>query len=131
MEMKLPAVLLLAGLLGPVPAQADIWLCVGANNRQSIQDKPCTKDMRIKSHVQDTRRRTLSVGSRNETAAARAPIEVGLQRNKTVICNLLNTEKIEALAQIGGSAPPPPGENPQHNLSKIEKQRLRVGCDAG
>lgn len=130
MEMKLPAVLLLAGLLGPVPVQADIWLCVGANNRQSIQDKPCTKDMRIKSHVQDARRRS-TVVARSDHLPAKVPIEVGLQRNKAVICNLLNTEKSEALAQIGGRSAPPPGENPQDNLSKIEKQRLRVGCDAG
>lgn len=61
----------------------------------------------------------------------KSPIEVGLQRNKTVICNLLNTEKSDALSQISGSAPPSPGENPRDNLVKIEKQRTRVGCDAG
>lgn len=125
---------MIAALLLPLSVQADIWLCIGANNRQSIQDKPCVKGMRTKSHVPDAPRRG-GVTPQAEIAAAKAPgkapIEVGLQRNKTVICNLLNTEKSEALAQIGGQSAPPPGEDPQNNLSKIEKQRMRVGCDAG
>jgi len=118
--------------LAPV-AQADIWLCVGANGRQSIQDKPCAKGMQQKSHVPDGPRR--SPAARSEGAAskgpAKTPIEVGLQRNKAVICNLLNSERADALAQIGGSVAPPPGEDPAGNLVKIEKQRTRVGCDAG
>ena len=115
-------------------AQADIWLCQGENGRQSIQDKPCGKGLRTKSHVPDSPRRGV-VATRPTEAAARpagkTPIEVGLQRNKGVICNLLNTEKTDALAQISGSAAAPPGENPQDNLVKIETQRTRVGCDAG
>ncbi len=133
--MKLPVTLLCLSCLLPGAASADIWLCVGDNDRQSIQDKPCAKGFRQKSHVPDAARR-IAPTARQDNAAARAvskppPIEVGLQRNKTVICNLLNTEKTDALAQISGSLPPPPGENPQGNLVKIEKQRTRVGCDAG
>ncbi|MES2683444.1 MAG: hypothetical protein V4650_07980 [Pseudomonadota bacterium] len=131
--MKSLAAILCLGLLATT-AQADIWLCLGENDRQSIQDKPCGKGFRTKSHVPDSPRRGV-VASRPTEAAARpaskTPIEVGLQRNKGVICNLLNTEKADALAQIGGSAAAPPGENPQDNLVKIEKQRTRVGCDAG
>ncbi len=129
--MKIFALLLcLCGLVS-YPAYADIWLCVGANDKQSIQDRPCGKGLRQKSHVQDAPRRAAARSS--NTAArpvAKAPIEVGLQRNKTVICNLLNTEKSDALAQISGSSAPAPGEDPQGNLVKIEKQRSRVGCDA-
>lgn len=131
--MKLPAALLCCACLLPPVAQADIWLCVGETGRQSIQDKPCGKGMQQKSHVPDSPRR--SNAARSEGAAAKAPaktpIEVGLQRNKAVICNLLNSERADALAQIGGSATPPPGEDPAGNLVKIEKQRTRVGCDAG
>lgn len=116
------------------PAQADIWLCVGANDRQSIQDKPCPKGMRTKSHVPDAPRRLPPHGPRPEVVTgkpepAKKPIEVGLQKNKNVICKLLNTEKAEALAQIGGTLKAPPGEDPKDNLGKIEKQRTRVGCD--
>jgi len=131
--MKTPLLLLCSLWLATLPAQADIWLCVGANDRQSIQDKPCGPGLRQKSHVQDLQRR--GGGPAPVAAPARttgkAPIEVGLQRNKAVICNLLNSEKTDTLAQINGSAAPPPGESPQENLAKIEKQRTRVGCDAG
>lgn len=117
-----------------LPAQADIWLCVGDNNRQSIQDKPCGKGLRTKSHVPDAlRSKSTAAAAANGAAkpASRTPIEIGLKRNKTVICNLLDTEKADALAQIGGTATPPPGEDPKGNLAKIEKQRTRVGCDVG
>ncbi|MES2883493.1 MAG: hypothetical protein V4709_01710 [Pseudomonadota bacterium] len=133
-EMKLPVALLCLSCLLAAPARADIWLCVGANDRQSIQDKPCAKGMRQKSHVPDAPRRSASpprVAEAGVRPPAKTPIEVGLQRNRTVICNLLNTEKADALAQISGSSAAPPGENPQDNLGKIEKQRTRVGCDAG
>ena len=132
--MKLPAALLSLSCLLPSVASADIWLCVGANDRQSIQDKPCTKGMRQKSHVPDAPRRSPPATRPTEAGTRpvnKTPIVVGLQRNKTVICNLLNSEKADALAQIGGTAPPPPGEDPKGNLVKIEKQRTRVGCDAG
>ena len=130
--MKLPVVLLCLCCLA-LPAQADIWLCVGANDRQSIQDKPCGKGLREKSHVTDLRRSRIPVRaeSRSVQPASRTPSEVGLQRNKTVICKLLDTEKSDALSQIKGSAAAPPGEDPQDNLIKIEKQRTRVGCDVG
>ena len=130
--MKLPVVLLCLYCLA-LPAQADIWLCVGANDRQSIQDKPCGKGLREKSRVTDLRRSRIPV--RAESAATqpstRTPVEVGLKRNKTVICQLLNTEKSDALSQIKGSTAAPPGEDPKDNLIKIEKQRSRVGCDIG
>lgn len=132
--MKPVSLLLFLSCLVPCVAQADIWLCVGANNRQSIQDKPCAAGLRTKSHVQDLVRRGAAAPRPSEAGArapSKTPIEVGLQRNKTVICNLLNTEKADALAQIGGIAAPAPGENPKDNLVKIEKQRTRVGCDAG
>lgn len=130
--MKVLAALLCLCCLAASPARADIWLCLGANDRQSIQDKPCGPGLRQKSHVQDVQRRsTGSVQGTSSRASSKAPIEVGLQRNKAVICNLLNSEKTDTLAQISGSAAPPPGENPQDNLAKIEKQRTRVGCDAG
>ncbi len=133
--MKLPAIALCLWAFAPL-AGADIWLCVGGNDRQSIQDKPCGKGMRTKSHVPDAPRRSPAHGPRADAAAGKAlgkktPIEVGLQRNKTVICNLLNTEKADALSQISGSSAAPPGEDPKDNLRKIEKQRSRVGCDAG
>lgn len=133
-EMKLPVALLCLSCLLAAPARADIWLCVGANDRQSIQDKPCAKGMRTKSHVPDAVRRSPPASRPTEAGSrpvAKTPIEVGLQRNKAVICNLLNTEKADALAQISGSSAAPPGENPKDNLGKIEKQRTRVGCDAG
>ena len=131
--MKLPVALLCLSCLMAAPAWADIWLCVGDNKRQSIQDKPCAKGMRQKSHVPDAPRRANlpRVAEAGVRSPPKVPIEVGLQRNKTVICNLLNTEKADALAQISGASAAPPGENPQDNLSKIEKQRTRVGCDAG
>lgn len=130
-EMKLPVVLLCLCCLA-LPVQADIWLCVGANGRQSIQDRPCGKGLREKSRVSDLRRSRIPVRaeSAGTQAANRTPIEVGLQRNKTVICKLLNTEKSDALLQIKGSTAAAPGEDPQDNLIKIEKQRTRVGCDA-
>lgn len=130
--MKLPVVLLCLCCLA-LPAQADIWLCVGANGRQSIQDQPCGKGLREKSRVNDLRRSRIPVRSGNTAAppSSRTPVEVGLQRNKTVICKLLNTEKSDALSQIKGSTAAPPGEDPQDNLLKIEKQRSRVGCDVG
>lgn len=132
-EMKLPVALLCLSCLVVAPARADIWLCVGDNNRQSIQDKPCAKGMRQKSHVPDAPRRSTlpRVAEAGVRAPAKTPIEVGLKRNKTVICDLLNTEKADALAQMSGASAAPPGENPQDNLGKIEKQRTRVGCDAG
>ena len=133
--MKLPAALLCLCCLLAGPARADIWLCVGANEKQSIQDKPCAKGMRQKSHVPDSVRRIANTPRVAEAGTrsppTRTPIEVGLQRNKTVICNLLNTEKTDALSQISGSSAAPPGEDPKGNLVKIEKQRTRVGCDAG
>jgi hypothetical protein len=116
------------------PAFADIWLCVGANNRQSIQDKPCGQGLRTKSHVVDAPRRSAVSGSRGGAepkAAGKTPIAVGLDRNRGVICQLLDAEKADAEAQIAGRMTPPLGENPQDNLGKIEKQRTRVGCDAG
>lgn len=130
--MKLLATVLLLACAMPAVARADIWLCVGANHRQSIQDKPCAAGMRTKSHVPDAPRRAGTRAATAEaTGAGKPALEIGLQRNKTVICNLLNSEKADALAQIGGQIAPPPGENPQGNLVKIEKQRARVGCDAG
>lgn len=138
MKLLVALFCLSACLLLPV-AQADIWLCQADNDRQSIQDKPCGKGMRTKSHVPDAPRRS-GGGERSSAprmagkpagAGSKTPIEVGLKRNKTVICTLLDTEKSDALAQIGGSSPPPPGEDPKGNLVKIEKQRSRVGCDAG
>lgn len=131
--MKLATALVCLSALA-LPAQADIWLCVGANNRQSIQDKPCASGFKQKSHVPDAPRRSASARTADGSAAkpaSRTPIEVGLQRNKAVICQLLNTEKADALAQISGTATAPPGEDPKGNLIKIEKQRTRVGCDAG
>ena len=133
--MKLLAALLCFSVLLPLPARADIWLCLGADNKQSIQDKPCGKGLRQKSHVSKGERVRIAPSVRSQAsgvdATRKPPIEVGLQRNRTVICNLLNTEKTDALAQISGSTPPAPGENPRDNLLKIEKQRTRVGCDAG
>ena len=126
--MKLPVVALCFCALMPV-AHADIWLCVGDNGRQSIQYKPCGKGLREKSRIVDGQRRSTAPASRSVTAG-KPPIEIGLKRNKGVICQLLNTEKAEALAQIGGQSAAPPGENPKDNLLKIEKQRTRVGCDA-
>ena len=126
---------LLVALLGfvcclPI-AQADIWLCVADNGRQSIQDKPCGQGMRQKSHMPDASR---SRSAAAPTVASSRPSsvnrEAGLQRNKGVICKLLNTERSDALMQISGAAQPPPGEDPKDNLAKIEKQRTRVGCDA-
>lgn len=131
--MKRTTTLFLLCCLAPV-AEADIWLCVGANNRQSIQDKPCASGFKQKSHVPDAPRRGAPARAADGSTAkpaSRTPIEVGLQRNKTVICNLLDTEKADALSQIGGSTAAPPGEDPKSNLAKIEKQRTRVGCDAG
>ena len=128
------ALLLLALAL---PASADIWLCVGANDKQSIQDKPCGKGKRTKSHVPDAPRRANGAtgpraaagGASGSTAGSKTPIEVGLKKNKAVICKLLDSEKADALAQIGGTLAAPPGEDPKDNLAKIEKQRTRVGCD--
>ena len=130
--MKLPVVLLCLCCLA-LPVQADIWLCVGANDRQSIQDKPCGKGLREKSHVTDQRssRSPVRAVGTGTQPASRTPIEVGLQRNKTVICKLLDTEKSDALLQIQGRTAAPPGEDPKDNLLKIEKQRTRVGCDVG
>lgn len=133
-KMKLLAIVLVLVCAVPRTAMADIWLCVAANDRQSIQDKPCAAGMRTKSHVLDAPRRAAASSQQPTSAEGRTPgkppIEVGLQRNKTVICNLLNSEKADALSQINGQSAPPPGENPQGNLVKIEKQRTRVGCDA-
>ncbi len=133
LEMKLLASLCCLFCLA-LPAQADIWLCVGADDRQSIQDKPCGKGLRQKSHMADGPRRSgppaRAVATTTQNTG-KAPIEVGLQRNKTVICNLLDTEKTDALSQISGRSAPAPGEDPKDNLLKIEKQRSRVGCDAG
>lgn len=133
-DVKLLTVAALLAMAFSAPSRADIWLCVGANDRQSIQDKPCPKGMRTKSHVPDAPRRLPPHGPRPEVVGgkpepAKKPIEVGLQKNKNVICKLLNTEKAEALAQIGGTLKAPPGEDPKDNLGKIEKQRTRVGCD--
>lgn len=132
MERKLPIAVTAALLLISSAASADIWLCISPQDRQSIQDKPCGKGFRTKSHVPDAARSAAPPG-RTATAApvSKTRIDVGLQRNKTVICNLLDTEKAEALTQISGSSTAPPGENPSDNLVKIEKQRTRVGCDAG
>jgi hypothetical protein len=131
-----PRFLAIATLALALPAQADIWLCVAADGKQvtRIQDRPCDKGFNTKSHIVDAQRRSTprtAAKPDGEPAVGRTPIEIGLQRNKTVICNLLDTEKAEALAQISGSATPPPGEDPKDNLAKIEKQRSRVGCDAG
>ena len=133
--MKLLAALLCLSALLPLPAQADIWLCLGADNKQSIQDKPCGKGLRQKSHVARGARVPIAPSVRPQangfSPARKPPIEVGLQRNKAVICSLLNAEKTDALAQISGATPPSPGENPRDNLVKIERQRTRVGCDVG
>lgn len=135
MGMKLLAALLCIAALLPMPARADIWLCLSADNKQSIQDKPCGKGLWQKSHVAKGTRVPIAPALRAQTnglsPARKPPIEVGLQRNKTVICTLLNTEKSDALAQISGTTLPALGENPRDNLVKIEKQRTRVGCDVG
>lgn len=129
--MKLLVALLAFCTLLPLSASADIWLCLGADNKQSIQDRPCGKGLRQKSHLANGQRVQIERSTRSQTGGQKSSVEVGLQRNKAVICNLLNTEKSDALAQIGGGSAPPPGENPRDNLAKIEKQRARVGCDAG
>jgi len=130
MRMKLLAVMLSLCTLLPLSARADIWLCLSPENKQSIQDRPCGKGLRQKSHVTHGQRVQTAPTVRSQSSGQKSSVEVGLQRNKAVICGLLNTEKSDALAQIGGGSKPPPGENPRDNLAKIEKQRARVGCDA-
>jgi len=131
--MTKPLLLALALAAVALPVRADIWLCQGDNGRQSIQDKPCGKGMRQKSHVPETPPRRGSGAPRSASSGkpARTPIAVGLDRNKGALCRLLDAEKRDALLQISGSAAAAPGEDPKDNLVKIEKQRTRVGCDAG
>jgi hypothetical protein len=124
----------LALLVSPAWAANGIYLCVGENQRMSIQDKPCGAGMRTKSYLPDAPRHSggnVTPKERIASAVANTSTvkEPKLQRNKGVICGLLNTEKTEALAQINGSLAPAVGEDPKNNLAKIEKQRARVGCD--
>lgn len=127
--MKVWLLLLLAT---PLAAQADIYLCTNVAGHQSIQDRPCGKNQRQKAYVDEHRARALPQPSRplagKPGVATIAVPEPKLQRNKGVICRLLDTEKSEAEAQIAGRAAPPAGENPRDNLLKIERQRSRVGC---
>lgn len=52
--MKKHLVTIFLILLAASPSsRADIWLCVDANNRQSIDDKPCREGLRTRSHVSD------------------------------------------------------------------------------
>lgn len=131
------ALLLLAGT-----AQADIYRCRNAQGEQSIQDSPCASGSKLQKVYRDDENRPAprrvkpiskpQGGGEVASSGNAGGVPVGLknQRNKTVICGLLDAEKRDAQAQIAGTQAPPVGENPSDNLAKIEKQRTRVACDS-
>ena len=126
----------LAGLLWlalAAPAYADLYLCSDAEGHRRIQDRPCAAGQRADAHVRDksvSGQPAAPAQARAKAAVTPAAAEVGIRRNKGVICQLLDAEKRDAEAQIRGEAPPPVGESPKDNLVKIERQRSRVGCEA-
>lgn len=112
------------------PAQADLYLCVDDRGHRRIQDKPCPAGQRTDAQARERSSRASPAAPVGGKAAPGKPvIEVGIKKNKTVICSLLDAEKRDAEAQIRGEVVPPAGESPQDNLVKIERQRSRVGCD--
>lgn len=123
--------LLVALLLASTSAQADLYLCAKDGARRMIQDQPCAAGARVEARVREKTSSAppaVSTASRKAGSSKASSIAVGVERNRGVICGLLDTEKQEALAQIAGQASTPDGEDPKTNLVKIEKQRGRVGC---
>lgn len=119
-------------LLAAGGARADLYLCVDDKGHRLIQDRPCKTGQRTDAQVKEHGARALppaTGGKARSTAAAAPAIDVGLRKNKTVICQLLDGEKRDTEAQLRGERPPPAGESPKDNLVKIERQRSRVGCD--
>ena len=114
-------------------ARADLYLCVDGKGHRLIQDKPCKSGQRTDAQVKEQGARAappVGGGKARSKAAAAPAIEVGIRKNKTVICQLLDGEKRDTEAQLRGEKAPPAGESPKDNLVKIERQRSRVGCDA-
>ena len=127
------SVLLLFSLLLADRAYADVFLCAQPGGHRSIQDRPCKGNQKTEARVAENgaaSRADVGIKPVARSASKTASAETKPIRNKLLICGLLDTERGEAMAQIGGSAPAPVGENPRDNLVKIERQRSRVGCDA-
>lgn len=117
-------------LLAAGVARADLFLCVDDRGHRRIQDKPCPNGQLAQAHIREKGSRAPATAPAARSGAAGKPaIEVGIKKNKIVICELLDAEKRDTQAQIRGEAPAPAGESPQDNLLKIERQRSRVGCD--
>lgn len=118
-------------------AQADLYLCIDGAGHRRIQDKPCPSGQRTESRAKErgTGSRALppppAGGRRAASSTGKTPIDIGIDKNRTVICQLLNREKSDTEAQIRGDSAAPAGEDPKDNLAKIERQRSRVGCAAG
>lgn len=118
-------------------ARADLYLCLDGGGHRRIQDQPCPGGQRTESHAKErgTGSRALppppAGGRRAAASSTKAPIDIGIDKNRGVICQLLNREKRDTEAQIRGESAAPVGEDPKDNLLKIERQRSRVGCAAG
>lgn len=125
--------LLLASLVLVGSAHADVFLCVRPNGDKAIQDRPCSGSQKTEARVSENgaaARKDSGTKPFARSASKTASAETKPIRNKGLICGLLDKERGEALAQIGGTATAATGENPRENLVKIERQRSRVGCDA-
>ena len=138
------AVLAACCWISPVSAGA-IYRCGGPSGNISIQDRPCGSGSKTQRIYRDTEPRSprrarsesgnggAAVASAGGSSAASSgngvPVGLKNERNKGVICGLLQAEKLEAQEQIAGRAKPPPGEDPADNLVKIERQRSRVACE--
>ena len=118
-------------------AQADLYLCLDRTGHRRIQDKPCAGGQRTESHAKERGSGSRALppppagGRRAASSSGKTPIDIGIDKNRGVICQLLNREKSDTEAQIRGEAAAPAGEDPKDNLVKIERQRSRVGCAAG
>lgn len=112
-------------------ARADLYLCVDAEGHRIILDKPCKSGQRTDAQVKERGSRAAppAASGKARASASTPAIEVGIRKNKVVICQLLDGEKRDTEAQLRGEKPPPAGESPKDNLVKIERQRSRVGCD--
>lgn len=118
-------------------ARADLYLCLDGGGHRRIQDKPCPGGQRTESHAKERGAGSRALppppagGRRAVGSSGKAPIDIGIDKNRGVICQLLDREKRDTEAQIRGEAAAPAGEDPKDNLVKIERQRSRVGCVAG